>query len=83
VETLRAQIAAFPMLTADGQELTITCSAGIAELPIDGLDAGTLLARADARLLAAKRAGRDRLYSEDEEETCRSGFSPTTTTESG
>lgn len=65
VETLRAQIAAFPMLTPEGQELTITCSAGIAELPLDGLDAGTLLARADRRLLAAKRAGRDRLYADD------------------
>jgi diguanylate cyclase (GGDEF)-like protein len=84
VEALRAHIAAFPMLTPEGEELTITCSAGIAELPLDGLDAGTLLARADRRLLAAKRAGRDRLYSDDEEqEICRSGFSPTTTTESG
>lgn len=66
VEALRAQIAAFPMLTAEGEELTITCSAGIAELPMDGLDAGTLLARADRRLLAAKRAGRDRVYADDE-----------------
>jgi len=71
VETLRAQIAAFPMLTAEGQELTITCSAGIAELPIDGLDAGTLLARADRRLLAAKRAGRNRMYSDDSELACQ------------
>jgi two-component system cell cycle response regulator len=65
VETLRAQIGAFPMLTVQGEELTITCSAGIAEMPLDGLDAGTLLARADRRLLAAKRAGRDRLYADD------------------
>ena len=77
VETLRAQIAAFPMLTAQGEELTITCSAGIAELPLDGLDAGTLLARADRRLLAAKRAGRDRVYADDSELACRSDFSPT------
>jgi two-component system, cell cycle response regulator len=83
VETLRAHIAAFPMLTPEGEELRITCSAGIAELPLDGLDAGTLLARADRRLLAAKRAGRDRLHSDDEEQICRSGFSPTATTESG
>jgi PleD family two-component response regulator len=33
---------------------------------MDGLDAGTLLARADRRLLAAKRAGRDRVYADDE-----------------
>ena len=77
VETLRAQIAAFPIFTADGEELTITCSAGIAQLPMDGLDAGTLLARADQRLLAAKRAGRDRSHADDQEENCRSGFSPT------
>jgi len=77
VETLRALIAAFPMLTPEGEELTITCSAGIAELPIDGLDAGTLLARADQRLLAAKRAGRDRLHADDSEAACRSDFSPT------
>jgi diguanylate cyclase (GGDEF)-like protein len=67
VETLRAQIAAFPILTAQGEELTITCSAGIAELPLDGLDAGTLLARADQRLMAAKRAGRDRSHADDRE----------------
>jgi len=77
VETLRAQIAAFPIFTADGEELTITCSAGIAQLPMDGLDAGTLLARADQRLLAAKRAGRDRSHADDQEENSRSGFSPT------
>jgi diguanylate cyclase (GGDEF)-like protein len=67
VETLRAQIAAFPIFAAEAEELTITCSAGIAQLPMDGLDAGTLLARADQRLLAAKRAGRDRLHADDSE----------------
>jgi two-component system, cell cycle response regulator len=65
VETLRAQIAAFPLLTAEGGELSVTCSAGIAEFPLDGLDPATLLERADRRLLAAKRAGRDRLYATD------------------
>jgi diguanylate cyclase (GGDEF)-like protein len=65
VQTLRAQITAFPIVTAEGEELTITCSAGIAEMPMDGLDAGTLLARADRRLLAAKRAGRDRVHADD------------------
>jgi diguanylate cyclase (GGDEF)-like protein len=59
VETLRAQIAAFPILTAQGEEL--------AELPLDGLDAGTLLARADQRLMAAKRAGHDRSHADDQE----------------
>jgi two-component system, cell cycle response regulator len=76
VETLRAQFAAFPILTPEGEELTITCSAGIAELPLDGLDAATLLARADRRLLAAKRAGRDRLHSHDEEAACQAEARP-------
>ena len=71
VETLRAQIAAFPILTSQGEELTITCSAGIAELPLDGLDTGTLLARADQRLMAAKRAGRDRSHADDRETYAR------------
>jgi len=39
----------------------ITCSAGIAVAPLDGNDATTLVSIADARLLAAKNAGRDRL----------------------
>jgi GGDEF domain-containing protein len=41
--------------------VTITCSAGIAVSPLDGEDARTLIEIADARLLAAKSAGRDRL----------------------
>jgi GGDEF domain-containing protein len=36
-----------------------------------------VLVEVDARL------ARERLHSHDEEESCRSGFSPTTTTESG
>ena len=36
-------------------------------MPLDGLDAGTLLARADQRLMAAKRAGRDRSHADDRE----------------
>ena len=60
-------MAALPESVAGGQELRVTCSAGIAELPSDGADVAVLLARADRRLLAAKRAGRDRLYSDDSE----------------
>jgi diguanylate cyclase (GGDEF)-like protein len=65
VETLRAQIAALILRRRWGWRFT--CSAGIAQLPADGLDAGTLLARADQRLLAAKRAGRDRSHADDSE----------------
>jgi diguanylate cyclase (GGDEF)-like protein len=65
VEALRALVAALPLRVTGGQDLRVTCSAGIAELPSDGVDAAILLARADRRLLAAKRAGRDRMYAED------------------
>lgn len=41
--------------------LHVTVSAGIATLPDDGLDEPTLVKVADARLLAAKQAGRDRI----------------------
>jgi diguanylate cyclase (GGDEF)-like protein len=66
IETLRAHIAALPVQLADGREISVTCSAGVAEAPVDGGDPTTILARADARLLAAKRAGRDRTHSDDE-----------------
>jgi two-component system cell cycle response regulator len=63
VEALRAQIAALPLTLADGRDIAITFSAGIAESPSDATEAAELLDRADRRLLAAKRAGRDRVYS--------------------
>jgi len=65
VELLRAQVAAVPLRVTDGTDTTVTCSAGIAELHADGLDPNVLLARADARLLAAKRAGRDRTHTSE------------------
>jgi len=65
VETLRAQLAASPVHLAGGQSVTVTCSAGIAELGVDGADAATLLAKADKRLLEAKRSGRDRVHAVD------------------
>jgi diguanylate cyclase (GGDEF)-like protein len=66
IETLRAHVAALPVRLADGREIRVTCSAGVAESPVDGVDPTMILARADARLLAAKRAGRDRTHSDDE-----------------
>jgi two-component system, cell cycle response regulator len=62
VEFLRAQIGAVPLRISDDVQITVTCSAGIAELRADGVDPVVLIARADARLLAAKRAGRDRVH---------------------
>ena len=68
VETLRAQIAGVPLRLANQQEIIVTCSAGIAELSADGIDPVALLATADRRLLAAKRAGRDRVHAAEEDE---------------
>jgi diguanylate cyclase (GGDEF)-like protein len=64
-EGLRWRVAASPLDLGDGHQLTVTCSAGVAEMPADGLEPAVLLASADRRLLAAKRAGRDRMYAID------------------
>jgi two-component system cell cycle response regulator len=65
LDALRAELASVSLQATAEERLTVTCSIGIAELPGDGMDATVLLARADARLLAAKRAGRDRLQAND------------------
>jgi two-component system cell cycle response regulator len=62
METLRCEIAATPIDLSDHETLRVDFSAGIAGTPAD-LEATTpkaLLTCADARLLAAKRAGRGR-----------------------
>jgi diguanylate cyclase (GGDEF)-like protein len=67
VEALRREIAGIPIALGDGQSLTVDFSAGIAGLPDDGTaaTAKSLLTCADARLLAAKRAGRGRCIGGD------------------
>jgi diguanylate cyclase (GGDEF)-like protein len=67
VEVLRAQVAAVPLRVTDSEEITVTCSAGIAELRFDGSNPNELIARADERLFAAKRAGRNRAYASEVE----------------
>jgi GGDEF domain-containing protein len=41
--------------------VTLTCSASVAIAPLDGSLAESLIAVAESRLSAAKKAGRDRL----------------------
>ncbi len=60
VEKLRRAVRAWDFEGRDGA-VRVTFSAGVATFPEDGGDAGTLLARADAAMLHAKRAGRDRM----------------------
>jgi len=45
---------------ADGTELTVTLSAGVAVFPLQGADSAALVKAADQALYVAKRAGRDR-----------------------
>lgn len=59
-ERLRKAIAATPVSMPLGG-LTITCSLGIAERTAADLEAGQLLARADAALYKAKDAGRNQV----------------------
>jgi len=59
-ERLRKAIAATPIPLASGA-LSVTCSLGIAERTGDDLNAGQLLARADAALYRAKGGGRNQV----------------------
>lgn len=58
--TLRDSLRSDPPQTRAGP-LPVTFSAGVAASPVDGPAADALLDVADARLYAAKRAGRDRI----------------------
>jgi diguanylate cyclase (GGDEF)-like protein len=49
------------------QVLRVTCSLGVAQRSAEDRDAGTLLARADAALYAAKRGGRNQVCSDSAE----------------
>jgi len=59
-ERLRKAIVATPIPLASGG-LSVTCSMGIAERTADDLNAGQLLARADAALYRAKGGGRNQV----------------------
>jgi diguanylate cyclase (GGDEF)-like protein len=67
LEDLRARVAASRLqLEQGGDALGITLSIGLASWPSDGENAAEVLACADARLYAAKRAGRNRLVADGE-----------------
>jgi diguanylate cyclase (GGDEF)-like protein len=56
-----AAIGQEPIRTNDGYSLTVTASAGVAELPSDAKNADDLIVAADKALYAAKAAGRNRV----------------------
>jgi diguanylate cyclase (GGDEF)-like protein len=62
-EKLRALIASHPFEFANEQPLgCMSVSGGVAQYPLHGLDASSVLRAADAALYEAKRAGRNRVF---------------------
>jgi diguanylate cyclase (GGDEF)-like protein len=58
-------------LAAVPDDVRITVSVGVAEYPREGTSPDELLQRADQRLLAAKRTGRDRIVAADDPSAAR------------
>jgi diguanylate cyclase (GGDEF)-like protein len=61
-ERIRASLEAHPV-EHDGRQIRVSASIGVATYPDDGLHQDALLAKADAALYEAKRAGRNRVQS--------------------
>jgi two-component system, cell cycle response regulator len=62
VEAVREFVASTPFaLSAEGQAVQVTISAGLATFPQDGQDEVELFAAADERMFQAKREGRNRV----------------------
>lgn len=61
VDRLRERVTPAGLVLPNGHRVGLTFSAGVASAPRDGGDLETLARAADARLLAAKRAGRNRV----------------------
>ncbi|HTJ79420.1 MAG TPA: GGDEF domain-containing response regulator [Rariglobus sp.] len=62
-ERMVAAMRAQRIVVADGAELTVTLSAGVAIFPVHGAEPAALIKAADKALYAAKHAGRDRATS--------------------
>lgn len=65
MERLLEELSQIPIPADDGSTFHITFSAGVAEYPADGATADDLVKAADARLYAAKEAGRARVCNDD------------------
>jgi diguanylate cyclase (GGDEF)-like protein len=65
LEDIRNAVASHVARLRNDRRVTVTLSAGIASAPVDGDNADTLVAAADARLLVAKQTGRNRLVISD------------------
>ncbi len=65
LEEIRRAVASRAVMLRNGETLNLTISAGVAVAPLDGNTAEALVAVADARLLSAKHAGRNRLVVSD------------------
>jgi diguanylate cyclase (GGDEF)-like protein len=61
LETIRAALAAGPLSEPDRPGPSVTTSIGVASWPEDGDEIHQVVGAADARLYAAKQAGRDRV----------------------
>ena len=62
LESLRESMAGTAMLTARGEEIRVTISAGLASYPEDGEGTSELFAAADDRMFQAKKEGRNRVW---------------------
>ena len=60
-ERLRLTLADTPFVLADGRELSVTCSVGVAVLAGDALEGERLISLADSALLRAKALGKNRV----------------------
>lgn len=63
IEELCAAVGGTP-IEVEQVAVTVTCSAGVASAPLDGVSVAPLVALADRRLLDAKRQGRNRIVAE-------------------